>query len=283
MSGQRTITSTVLHPDGSAWSGGRFHFTPKADTFTQTPDATYPIETVVATTESDGSLTVILASGLSTSYTVKAPDGETFDLIVPDGSAATLEALRAATVGAALPQASIEAIVAAYLAANGALTAVTDTGSIDLTKTSGTLSAAAIFGTTTGTVAQGDHTHTAVGVVNRTIGDGVNVIPTGVVKGDIYIPTGLTLTVTGWTLLADQSGSMVVDIWSDTYANYPPTVADTITASAKPTITTATKGQSSTLTGWTTSLAGPRSLRLNVDSATSITLATLALAFTRPV
>ena len=32
------------------------------------------------------------------------------------------------------------------------------------------------------------------------------------------------------------SGSIVIDVWKDTYANFPPIVADTITASAKPTL-----------------------------------------------
>jgi hypothetical protein len=110
------------------------------------------------------------------------------------------------------------------------------------------------------------------------IDGGGSTITTGV-KGDIYVPFGYA--VTGWTLLADQSGSIVVDIWADTYANYPPTVADTITASAKPTISAATKGQSSTLTGWTTSIAGGRSLRINVDSVTAIQRCTLILHATR--
>ncbi|HUX65820.1 MAG TPA: hypothetical protein VMV42_01610 [archaeon] len=73
------------------------------------------------------------------------------------------------------------------------------------------------------------------------------------------------------TLLPDQSGSIVIDVWVDTYANYPPTVADTITASAKPTITASTKYQDSTLTGWTKSLAAGVILMGNVDSCTTIT------------
>jgi hypothetical protein len=48
---------------------------------------------------------------------------------------------------------------------------------------------------------------------------------------DVVVPHACTIT--GWTLTADVSGSAVVDIWKDTYANYPPAVADTITASAK--------------------------------------------------
>jgi hypothetical protein len=79
------------------------------------------------------------------------------------------------------------------------------------------------------------------------------------------------------TLLADQSGSIVIDIWKDTYANFPPTGADSITASAKPTISTASKSQDATLTGWTTVVSAGDVLRFNVDSVTSLQRVTLAL------
>lgn len=78
-------------------------------------------------------------------------------------------------------------------------------------------------------------------------------------------------TITKVTTLADVSGSAVVDVWKDTYANYPPTVADTIAAAAKPTLSTATKSEDSTLTGWTTAIAAGDVLGFNVDSCTTIT------------
>lgn len=100
------------------------------------------------------------------------------------------------------------------------------------------------------------------------------VIQTGI-HGDLIVD--FDCVIQSATLLADQSGSIVVDIWKDTYANFPPTVADTITASAKPTITTATKSQDSTLTGWTTAIAAGSILRFNVDSVATVTRVTLAL------
>lgn len=87
--------------------------------------------------------------------------------------------------------------------------------------------------------------------------------------------------ITGWTLLADQSGSIVIDIWKDTYANYPPTDADSITASAPPTISSAVKGQSTTLTGWTVRVEAGRILRFNVDSVTSLQWVQLLLDMKR--
>jgi hypothetical protein len=83
------------------------------------------------------------------------------------------------------------------------------------------------------------------------------------------------------TLLADVAGDLVLDLWVDTYANYPPTVADTITASAKPTLSTATKSQDTTLTGWTLSLSKGDVLRASVDSIATLEQTTLYLGLTR--
>ena len=105
-------------------------------------------------------------------------------------------------------------------------------------------------------------------------------ITTGI-KGDIVID--FDCTINSVTMLADQSGSVVVDIWKDTYANYPPTNADSITASAVPTITTALKSQDATLTGWTTSITAGDTLRFNVDSVTTIQRVTVSLKVTKVV
>lgn len=117
-----------------------------------------------------------------------------------------------------------------------------------------------------------------IGTVGIVIDGGGSAITTGV-KGFIEVPYAGTIVAA--TMLADQSGSIVIDVWKDTYANYPPTVADTITAAAKPTITTATKSQDTTLTGWTTSIAAGDILGFNVDSITTITRVTLVLKISR--
>jgi hypothetical protein len=92
---------------------------------------------------------------------------------------------------------------------------------------------------------------------------------------DIMIPFAGTLTRI--TLMANIIGNLVLDIWKDTYANFPPTLADTITAAAKPTILGGTKYQDSTLAGWNTSVAAGDILRFNVDSVTTITRFSVAL------
>ena len=85
------------------------------------------------------------------------------------------------------------------------------------------------------------------------------------------------LTITQVTLLADQTGSIVIDIWKDTYANYPPTNADTITGGSEPTISSAIKYQDGTLSGWTTGLTSGDTLIVNIDSVTTITYCTMML------
>ena len=116
MAGQRTITAQINRPDGSAWGGAVVRFKPTQDSFTQTPDASYPIDTITAVADSTGVLQVTLASGLSTTYLVTMPDDEPFTIIVEDGSDVSLEDLRAATEGAAIPAASIESIIAGFMA-----------------------------------------------------------------------------------------------------------------------------------------------------------------------
>lgn len=103
---------------------------------------------------------------------------------------------------------------------------------------------------------------------------GDSVITTGI-KGDLVIP--YNLRILSWQILADQSGSIQIDIWKDTYANFPPTSADSIVASAYPNISGAARNTSSTLTGWTTTINKNDILRFNVDSVLTIKRATLTL------
>lgn len=124
---------------------------------------------------------------------------------------------------------------------------------------------------------------TRTGLIGLIIDGGGSAITTGV-KGFLSVP--FACTITGWTLLSTDasatSGSIVIDLWKDTYANYPPAVGDTITASAKPTLSSANKNADTTLTGWTTSLSAGDVLGFNVDSATTVTRVALSLTVTVP-
>ena len=103
-------------------------------------------------------------------------------------------------------------------------------------------------------------------------------IATGI-KLDIVVP--FDCAITGWTLLADQAGSIQFDLWKASYANAPANVGNTITAGAKPALSSATKAQSAVLTGWTTAIAAGDVVRVNVDSATTVQRVTLAIKVQR--
>jgi hypothetical protein len=109
--------------------------------------------------------------------------------------------------------------------------------------------------------------------------DGGGVVITTGQKGYLEVPFNCTITAA--RLFADQSGSIVIDIWKDTYANYPPTDPDSITSATPPTISSATKSQDTTLSGWTTSITAGDILGFNVDSVTTITRVTVSLTVQR--
>lgn len=118
-------------------------------------------------------------------------------------------------------------------------------------------------------------TATRKGVIGFTIDGGGSAITTGL-KGIVPVPAACTIKAV--RMYADQSGSIVVDIWAEDYANYPPTDADSLAAAGTPpTITTATKSEDATLTDWTTALAEGDVLAFNVDSADTVTRVVIAL------
>jgi hypothetical protein len=79
-------------------------------------------------------------------------------------------------------------------------------------------------------------------------------------------------------LLADQVGSIVMDIWKAPYASYPPTGANSIVGAAPPTISSDIKSLDSTLAGWTINVNAGDVLIFSVTSVTAIHLCSLSLA-----
>lgn len=94
------------------------------------------------------------------------------------------------------------------------------------------------------------------------------------VAGVLYVPFAVTLKSV--TLLADQVGSVQLDIKTGTYANYA--TGTSIVAAAPPTISAAIKAQDTTLTGWTTAIPAGNFLQFSVTSVATITRLTIALA-----
>lgn len=109
-------------------------------------------------------------------------------------------------------------------------------------------------------------------VIGIEIDGGGSTITTGFKGYSARIPQAHTITkVTA--LSVDTTGpatscSITVDVWADTYTNFPPTVGDKISASAPATLSTATKSEDSTLTGWTTSIPANSVYGFSVASVT---------------
>ena len=112
--------------------------------------------------------------------------------------------------------------------------------------------------------------------LNVVIDGGGEAIATGI-KCDVVMPA---CNIVGAYLLADQSGSIKVDLWKDSYANFPPTNDDSICGGNEPEISSATKDSDTTLTDWTTSVSDGDIIRVNVDSCTTIERCTLSLKIT---
>ncbi len=117
-------------------------------------------------------------------------------------------------------------------------------------------------------------TSTIKRAITLVLDGGGQALTTGV-KADVRVP--YSGTITGWEIVANASGSIVIDVWKDTYANFPPTVADTIAGTEKPTLSSATKNQDTTLSTWTTTVTAGDWIRFNVDSASTVQRVALSI------
>lgn len=129
-----------------------------------------------------------------------------------------------------------------------------------------------------GKVADAAHRHARASerVVYEFVIDGGGATITTGIKGDLYCPDAFTIQ--GAVIAADQTGSIVVDIWNDTRANFPPTDADSLPgAGTPPTLSSAVVARDTTLTSWDVTVPADSFLRFNVDSATSVQRVTVAV------
>jgi hypothetical protein len=93
----------------------------------------------------------------------------------------------------------------------------------------------------------------------------------------IYLPASVTFA--GWTVVGDgQVGSIVLDVWADTLANFiagTMSAADTIAGSEKPTVSAARGAQDSNLTTWDPDVDAGYVVAVNVDSCATFEVATV--------
>lgn len=114
-----------------------------------------------------------------------------------------------------------------------------------------------------------NHTHQAYKYFGAVFDGGGSAIAAG---KKAYVRVPVTGTIVAAYIMADVSGTISIEVWKDTFSNFPPTVADKISASAPIALSSAQSGEDATLTGWTQTVTAGDVLCFNVSAlATSIT------------
>ena len=237
--------------------------------------------TSLTTTGSSGAATLISNTLNIPDYTLSGLGGvPTSRTLTINGTALDLSADRSWSVG------TVTSVAGAGTAFGLTLTGtVTGSGNITL---GGTLAVPIANITATGTPSattflRGDGswaTPAGGGGGTATIGatiDGSGGTITVGQKGYVQIP--YACTINSWRIIANASGSIVIDI---TKAAAPTIPTVSITGSALPTLTAPQQtNASSTLTGWTTSVAANDIIGFNVNSATTVSWVIIQLFVTK--
>lgn len=103
---------------------------------------------------------------------------------------------------------------------------------------------------------------------------GGSALTSGATARTVPIPFGCTIT--GWTVDADQSGSIVFSVTKSASGTYPPT--SSIVGSQPPTISSAATSGFVAQSGWTTAVSANDHIRVGISSVSTITSATLVIA-----
>lgn len=91
-----------------------------------------------------------------------------------------------------------------------------------------------------------------------------------------YFTAPFACAIAAWNITVD-TGTITFDVWKIATGTAIPTVSNTITASALPAISSGTAVHSTTLTGWTTSVAANDIFGININTVSGATKASLVL------
>ena len=233
-----------------------------------------------AIASSEGTSATSSAATATSSATVATSEATTAaSAITASASSATTSASHATTSSDYATVSSSHATTSSDFATVATSSATVSTSeSTTAVSSAATATSSATVATSEATTAASYSAALSVGTLTFIIDGGGAAISTGI-KGDLRIP--FACDISSITLLADQSTSTVIDIWKDTYANFPPDNTDTITASSEGTISAAVKSEDTDIFGWTTSITADDILRFNVDSNDNAQRITLALKVER--
>lgn len=258
------------------------------ETLTNAAFVTVGVNTPKATLNGDGSLVLWDSAGThqvrlqtaastTTNLNVIFPAAPTTGLLLATLTAGTNLTLSTTT---ALQQA-----VSNNIAASGLL-------AVDATKTNGIAATLAHITNAAGWTGETTKFVNGAGVVSAlptiTNSFGVHldggglVLATGVAGYSTIVNGG---TIQSCVMLADQTGSAIVDIWRCTYGQFDagsthPVAGDKITSSAPPTITSAVKSTNA-LTGWSLSVTNGDVIAWSVTSCSTITKLDILVNTTR--
>jgi hypothetical protein len=95
-----------------------------------------------------------------------------------------------------------------------------------------------------------------------------------------FLMVPFAATITGWTVMADQTGSISIDIWKVPYASFPPTVSNTIVSGHPLVLSSAQSAQGSVANWSTVAINSGDVLAYHITSASTVTAVTAELTVT---
>lgn len=156
---------------------------------------------------------------------------------------------------------------------DAALNSLTVTQAVTSTSFTGSLQGTASFATNSGDFRPSFRS----GSFGITIDGAGSEITTGE-KGYAIIP--YNAKIDGWTVIADQVGDCVIDVWKQSAGNIP-TSGDTIAGSELPTLSNEQIQSNLSLSTWITDIDAGDIIAFNVDSAATVTRVHLTIYITK--
>ncbi len=199
-------------------------------------------------------------------------DGGVWRLTAPTANGASGQALTGNGAGGFGPPVSLGTAAAANTGTSGA--------TVPLLNTANTWAAAQALGSSTATTQSADDGSTKVATTAyvdrlkvRAIGYSFSSPTTSSVA---YLTVPFACTITAWDATVD-AGAISWDVWKIASGTAIPTISNTIVASAAPAIASNTALHSTTLTGWTTTVAANDIFGFKVAVVSGPTIASLVL------